>query len=72
LSKQTFNKFNVNRNLNVNRNFQNTDNLLLGRDRFLEFDVVTDLGVIINNKLKFSQHITSIISKAKKTNILDF
>jgi len=39
--------------LNVNINFQDTDNLLLDGNRFLEFDVVTDLGVIIDNKLKF-------------------
>jgi len=38
------------------------NNLVLDGNNFLELENVVDLGVTIDNKLTFSQHITSIIS----------
>jgi len=48
--------------LNINCNFHDMNNLVLDGNNFLELENVVDLGVTIDNKLTFSQHITSIIS----------
>ena len=58
--------------LNINRHFNDVHNILLQGELFLELTSVTDLGVIIDSKLKFSEHITGMISKAKKRIFLIF
>jgi len=58
--------------LNINRNFQDGESLVLNGQQFLKFNTITDLGIIIDDKLSFSLHISGIISKAKKRIYLIF